>query len=609
MDGHVLRGREGLRRNPDLIRTLDGASFAGFLQTGAMVVQDRRELLNRINVFPVADADTGHNLALTLRAAIDKLGRRPPAGVGEAARMAADGALDGARGNAGTIFAQFLHGFADAANGLLHLDPPAFSRAASSGARAAYLALGRPREGTILSVLRAWADAVAGRVEAAGSLAVVLQQALETARQALARTPSQLEILRRAGVVDAGGQGFVYFLEGAVRFVESGASSSWKWISTGAEPVLEDAAGHADFSSPYRYCTEALVTGQDLERGDLVSDAEGVGDSLVVAGGGDKMRLHLHTNMPRRLFERLSRRGFLARCKVDDMRLQHPESGPSGTAVVTDSTCDLPERVDRDAGVYHIPLGISIDDQDFRDGVDLAPAAFYQRMRRSSRLPKTTQPPVGAFVSLYRRLLERHESIVSVHIAASVSGTCEAARAAAQRVAPERILVVDSRQVSVGLGLLVEFVTGRVRQGDDLEQIAATAGSLASQVRVFGSTPSLEHAVRGGRVDARVAWVLERLGVKPIVDFDESGKPYKGGTKIGFSRAMDALVERARRFASQSPVRAMVVHADHLDAGRTLAARAAIRLGLSEVPVLQAGAVLGTHVGPGAVALAVRRGT
>jgi len=591
-----------------LIQTINGASFAGILQTGAVAVYDRRELLNRINVFPVADADTGHNLALTLRAATGKLGRRPPTGVGEAARVAADGALDGARGNAGTIFAQFLHGFAEAASGLLHLQPPDFSRAAASGARAAYLALGKPREGTILSVLHAWADTVANYAEAASDFADLLKHGLETARQALERTPLQLEILKRAGVVDAGGQGFVYFLEGAVRFVEKGAATSVDWTAGEERAAITGSNVHTDFDGGYRYCTEALVSGHGLERDALAAEAEGIGDSLVVAGGGSKMRLHLHTNMPRRFFERVARHGFLSACKVDDMLLQHQAKGRGGIALLTDSTCDLPEHKElRDSGIYRIALDVSIGEEQFQDGVNLAPAAFYQRLRRSASLPKTSQPAPGEFKAIYRRLLERHAAVVSVHIAAAVSGTCEAARAAASAVAPERILVIDARQVSVGLGLVVEELAKMIAGGAGIEEISAAADPLASAVRVFGSTPSLEHAVRGGRVDARVAWMLERLGVKPLVDFDEHGKPYKGGVKMGFKRALSALVERARRFGGGQVERAMVVHADNLEAGRLLAARAATRLGLGEVPVLQAGAVLGTHVGPGAVAMAVRR--
>jgi DegV family protein with EDD domain len=210
-------------------------------------------------------------------------------------------------------------------------------------------------------------------------------------------------------------------------------------------------------------------------------------------------------------------------------------------------------------------------------------------------------------VALYERLLERHRSVVSVHIAGAISGTVEAARTAADRVDPGHIHVVDARQVSVGLGLVVEAVGRAIRRGVSLDEALAIAERTSREVRVFGSTPSLEHAVRGGRVDARVAWVLERLGVKPIIDFDEQGKPYKGGVKIGFGRALSALAKRAQHFAAGASASVTVVHADAPTAGEKLAGAVRERLGLPEVPVVQAGAVLGTHVGPGAVALAVRR--
>jgi fatty acid-binding protein DegV len=108
-------------------------------------------------------------------------------------------------------------------------------------------------------------------------------------------------------------------------------------------------------------------------------------------------------------------------------------------------------------------------------------------------------------------------------------------------------------------------------------------------------------------VDARVAWLLERLGIKPLIDFDEKGQPFKGGVKMGFGRALSALAKRARHFADGSPVKAMVVHADAPASGERLAKKVQTYLDLADVPVVQAGAVLGTHVGPGSVALAVRR--
>jgi dihydroxyacetone kinase-like predicted kinase len=196
------------------VETLTGQVFARVVQSGAYAVTRAQDALDRINVFPVADADTGANLAATLSAAAAGLGRNPPIAVGAAARVAADAALIGARGNSGAIFAQFLHGLAEGLYLKKGVATDEFALAATIGVDAAYSAVQNPREGTILSVLRAWVSDMSVRAPGLPDFRVLMDRALEAARVALAATPTQLEVLARNKVVDAGGQGFVYFLEG-----------------------------------------------------------------------------------------------------------------------------------------------------------------------------------------------------------------------------------------------------------------------------------------------------------------------------------------------------------------------------------------------------------
>src|SRR5512140_331665 len=193
---------------------LDGPRLARALVAGARAVGARRDHLNRINVFPVADRATGSNLAATLdrvSAAVAGTRERSLAAV---ARRAADEALLGARGNSGAIAAQALEGFADAVREDARLPASAFGRVAREAARAARGAMAQPKEGTLLSVIDAWAEAAERAAAGGGGWAPVFAAALPAARTALARTPDQLAVLRKAGVVDAGAQGFVDFLEG-----------------------------------------------------------------------------------------------------------------------------------------------------------------------------------------------------------------------------------------------------------------------------------------------------------------------------------------------------------------------------------------------------------
>ncbi len=590
---------------------LSGETFSRVVRAGALAVVREQESLNRINVFPVRDADTGANLAATLRAAASRLGSAAPDSVGDAARVAADGALDGARGNSGAIFAQFLHGLASSMERLRSASGSQFADAALAGTESAYSALQDPREGTILSVLRAWSLELGTRArEHEDDLPELFHHGLTAAKVALAATPRQLEVLARSKVVDAGGQGFVYFLEGLMDSLR-GHEPAWEVSEAPAHGLPPFSEEHDEIDDRFRFCTEALVTARDgepLSRELVMARVTGLGDSLVVAGGGDRLRVHLHTNEPQMFLASVAELGVIERSKVDDMVLQQLAGREASIAIVTDSTTDLPEDLAFGLGVVAVPLTLSLGQTEFLDGVDISADGFVHRIVSGSDVPRSSQPAVADFVQTYRRLLEYREGVVSVHIAGAMSGTVQSARAAAREVDPERVRVIDSCLVSIGAGLLTQAVGEAIAAGADLDEVEQVAERVKREIRIFGTVASLDFAVRGGRVSPTMARTLKRLHLAPIIVFDEHGKPGKGGAALGFDRALNALVKRAVHFVDGAPARAMVVHSGDQAGADFVAARLKERL-RCDVPVVRAGAVLTTHVGLGSVTAAVRRVT
>jgi len=590
------------------LRTLNGPRFARALRAGALAVVREQETLNRINVFPVADADTGANLAATLRAAAAALAPTRTLTVGQTIRLAADAALEGARGNSGAIFAQFLHGLAESVGGAVQVGIKEFVAAARRGADSARDALAQPVDGTILSVLKAWAVALEEHARSARGFPELLARALERARLALADTPRQLKVLAVNNVVDAGAQGFVYFLEGISGIFADRRAASW--LRTGLSAQAEAtpfAAAHAQASFAYRYCAEALLEGRSLDRKRLAEILRPFGDSLVLAGGGSRLRVHIHTNEPLRLFSTLAGFASVARTKIDDMVLQQLQAHQSSIALVTDSSCDLPETTCHALQLVRVPLSITFGDEAFTDGVDITPAQFYRKLATSPASPRTSQPAVGEFRRIYRALLETHESILSVHLSAGLSGTYQAALAASREVDPRRIRVVDSKQLSVTLGLVVEAAGEARRQGANLEEVAAATERAAAATRLFATFPSLETVVRGGRVPPAMARLASVLRLKPILSLDHRGVAEKAGVAVGFSAALRRIADRAARHARGARARVLVAHANAVGAAEAVAERLMRRLGAEDIAIVDLAPVLAAHTGPGAVGVAVRR--
>lgn len=590
-----------------MVDILTGPRLARAVRAGALAVVREQETLNRINVFPVPDADTGNNLAATVRAVAAAV--RFPFGIslGQTARLAADAALDGARGNSGAIFAQFLHGLADGIGNRVHITTVEFATAARRGSQSAEQALAQPVEGTILSVLRAWAAGLEENAKRVRDFRELWKRALVHAQEALANTPRQLQVLARHGVVDAGAQGFVYFLEGIARFFGDRKAADWQRAGLTLAQTTPFAAAHADFTTTYRFCSEGLLTGTQLDRKAIACAVAPLGDSLVVAGGGSRLRVHLHTNAPQRLFAILAGFGALERTKIDDMVLQQMAVRERSIAIVTDSTCDLPEVTAHALNLIRVPLSITFGDDSFTDGVTITAPEFYQRLATSSAVPKTSQPAVGVFRTTFAKLLEHHDAVISLHLTGALSGTYQAALAAARAVDPERIRVIDTRQIAGSLGLVVEAVGEAIAAGADLARIEALAREFSADSRLFAVLGSLDLAVRGGRVKPAVGRIARLLGLKPIFTVDSEGRGVPTGARVGFRSAVRSLVVRVARFAEGRPVRLLVCHANAVGAGEYLAELLARRFGNSEIPIVNLAPVLAAHVGPGSVAVGVRR--
>ncbi|HSD70246.1 MAG TPA: DAK2 domain-containing protein, partial [Woeseiaceae bacterium] len=246
---------------------LHAHALAVALRSGIHRVILEQDTLNRINVFPVADGDTGTNLSLSLGAALGILKSPPTAHLGELLTAIADTMLDGARGNSGAIVAQFFQGMSDSAENLATFTISSFSSAVARGSDYAHDALANPREGTILSVISAFAQSLREQLERREAISFpgLLENAVVAMQAALARTQGQLEALRKAGVVDAGAKGFVALIDGMTHYLSHGEEVAEPDIAAQiAAQLPQEMAGSSD-TLAFRFCTECIITGENID--------------------------------------------------------------------------------------------------------------------------------------------------------------------------------------------------------------------------------------------------------------------------------------------------------------------------------------------------------
>jgi uncharacterized protein len=300
---------------------VDGPLFKRALLGSLSWLAANHEEANRLNVFPVPDGDTGTNMLLTLQSAVEDIKDSNAAEVSKIAKLASHGSLMGARGNSGVILSQIFRGFARAVEGKSALTPRELAGAFEEAANAAYRAVNKPTEGTILTVAReAGRAATAAAVEPDATVPSVIAAAAAGARAAVLRTPSQLQILREAGVVDAGGFGLQIILEGMLKTVEE-ADSTPVHISA-AKPQYAQAALELP-EGGWGYCTEFLIEGAGLDLDSIRNQIESLGNSVMVVGEPELVKVHVHTDDPTRVIALAGRHGKLLKLNVGDMSTQH----------------------------------------------------------------------------------------------------------------------------------------------------------------------------------------------------------------------------------------------------------------------------------------------
>lgn len=614
-------------------------SFYHMILSGARQIIVRENELNRINVFPVADGDTGSNLAYLMRMIVRETRWTEPSSVTLAAMKEA--CLKGSRGNSGMIFSQFIISMCEFMEKRQQIRHEEFLQMCDYSVKRSYEAVHEPQEGTVLTVMKDWVYLMGDTLSRSKGILEMLQHSFGKVCVSLENTKAQLKALQAHNVVDAGAKGFVHFVQGFMEYMlAEGAQSETAAaaLAVGAQgktaefapegvqsetaAVAVAEAAEADLSLgeeleehrhiqdeplKHRYCTEFLF--------DIQTDLETIkrlllplGDSAVVLGSGSKGKVHIHTNHPDQAAAVLHEHGSIVYQKVEDMQRQQEMiyRRKSRVAIVVDSACDLPaEWMDR-YQIHMLPLQLQVGRSAYLDKVTIEPDQFYNLLEESEEHPRTSQPQQEAAAALYRRLLEHYEEVISIHISKQLSGTLEACRRAARETSAHRIHVLDSRTLSGAYGLLAKAAGESALAGRNAEDIILELEGLLSKTEILVSVPTLKHMVRGGRVSPLKGWVAKLLDMKPIVSVDQSGKSLLYGKTFFRKSNAGKLFEMVRRLHSQNPIGEYVVlHAGSGEAARLCRDEMMRITGREPVYTTGVSPVIGLHAGKGAFSIAM----
>jgi uncharacterized protein len=468
--------------SPTLIKTCNGRMLKRLMMAGLAWLDHNRETVNKLNVFPVPDGDTGTNMVLTMHAAYQSIEGEESSHVGVVSHKLAQGALMGSRGNSGTILSQLLVGFARIVQGHEEFDAAMLAAAAREAVALAYKAVGDPTEGTILTVAREVMEGLQVDVTETEDLRVILEHAVANAQASVARTPDLLPKLKQSGVVDSGGQGLAYILEGMLRLAQ-GENLTVRDVAVGTAADLAEVL-KAEDARGYGYDVQFLLRGHDLNIEAIRADIGAMGDSMVVVGDSSTVKVHIHVHDPGVPLSYGVKLGAIVDIVVENMQAQSEDYIAMRTEA--DAEPEI-EPITGDIAVVTVSPGEGLS-RIFREHGAAAVISGGQTMNPSTEELLTAIRSVQAHKVI---LLPNNKNIILAAELASVLAVEKASK---------QVKVIPTTTVPQGIAAILSF-----NPFGDVEDVitamdTARNGVITGEVTTATRTVQLEVSVTDGQI-------------------------------------------------------------------------------------------------------------
>ncbi len=583
------------------MKSIDSQDVAQMFLRGYVRVREYREKINKINMFPVPDQDTGSNLEKTLSGIYVELSGHTYASFKDLSKVIIESALIEASGNVGIITTSFLSGF------LNSLETPITTEKLSRGfavaAQKAHASVQDPKAGTILDVIEAVAktsrQCVAEKEE---DIVIFFKKIIDEARVAVEETEGKMDMYKKAAVVDAGAYGFFIFLEGFLEALEK------KHEPIAIKDVKMEKKNHFIQILKNRYEVVCLCKSPEVGAQKLSAQLAHMGDCIDIVEANNMMKIHIHTDRPDEVVSILETVGVTLQMRTSDMTQSvggGKEEGAKGVGVVVDGASDIPSNWKEE--IIVVPFSsYEVESPSIQLDIDV----LFARMREAQNggrpfNPKTSQPALGEYVKAFKEAFKSYKYIVCVTFFSALSGSYNSACQAREMFSEDekkRIFVFDSMKGGGAVGLLANAALRLVQQGESFENIPNRLRHLQSQTDVFGVPTTSYWVAHGGRINSfqkNMLSLLIWLGFHPMVGIKNNSLGILG-FRWGGSIA-SALFDRFSKYVvGKKHVEVFIAHADNKKDADILEAMVK-KAGHQVVANVKCSPVVSTHVGPGVV--------
>lgn len=586
---------------------IDGHKLYDFVASGAQNLIVNEHNLNRINVFPVADGDTGTNLALTMKNILSNAKKDVSAKL--TMNSIAKVALESAYGNSGMIFAQYLNGLAIEIGDKESISQEEFALATQSAVKYAYEAVASPKEGTILTVMKEWSAQLKDNM--AGEFEHVFETSITNAKKVVDQTKFKLKVLLDNDVVDAGAKGFYYFIEGIGQFIKTGNLETLKFKAAQMEEFPEI---HPDTNvGEFKYCSQFLVESKK-DKSYFQKLLSPFGDSLVVTSKDDHVQVHLHAKSPELVMEALVNEGTVLSHKIDDMQLQaNLKFQPKNKiTIITDSIADVNRDFLEQENIVVIPLNLIVDSTVYLDKLTMTPDLFYRHLDDYRMNPTSAQATIETIERLFNQVLQSADEIIGIFVSAKMSGTFNNIQRVVSRMNLEgkKVKLIDSKVNSIAQGLLVAQLAKWRNEGFSFDELVEKTEQAIASTHIYVSVKDLKYMLRGGRVSKVQGFILSKLDLKPVISIDPQGKGEIYKKTLSQKKAVSLILKKVKEDMDTKGISTYgLVYADNPDDLTQFAHQVEQIIGKKPAYIEAISPIVGLNAGKGAFAIGYIKGT